>query len=611
MKQTDARRPISIREFLSVSHALGLPKALIAITVAFTALSTLFEGAGLVMLVPVYQYLDATGNISLLIEQHEQWQWIDSAFRYFGLQPSIEGLVLFAIVMVAFRQVATFSRLLVLAKARETMNRKVRETVFRHYLAATLSSQEKLAKGDIINDLTLELQRYGTGLMGAVNIAGIAALATVYAILVFNISWELTLASIAMIVLGLFPVRFLYTKMGKAGHESTAANNQTGRFLMERLQAARLIRLAGIEAAEWENMRHFASKQQETTVQVDRLMAGIAISVEPVILTLALGLLIFSINILHLEIETLGLFLVIVLRLMPVAKDFMKARQLVASCSGSAAAIKGRIAVLKADREVDSGTIEFTHLDNSITLEDVSFQYEADDSTALRNLNLTIPAKKILAIIGPSGSGKSTLVDMLPRLRSVSKGRICFDGTPIDQFTLTSLRRGIAYVPQTPQIFDASIADHIRLGKDHASLEDVKAAARLAGAADFIEGLPDGYDTRVGEGGSRLSGGQKQRLDLARAIIRNAPILLLDEPTSNLDAKSESEFVNALERINRECETTIIVVAHRLTTIKDADMIVVLKSGKIEASGPHDELIKTSMWYKNLMHPTGPGGRKQ
>jgi ABC-type multidrug transport system fused ATPase/permease subunit len=185
----------------------------------------------------------------------------------------------------------------------------------------------------------------------------------------------------------------------------------------------------------------------------------------------------------------------------------------------------------------------------------------------------------------------------VPRLRDPTSGEIRFDDTPIQEFVTESLRAGIAFVPQEPQIFNITAAEHIRYGKEDASDAEVREAARLAGALSFIEALPQGFNTLLADGGKRLSGGQRQRIDIARALVRRAPILILDEPTSALDADAEAAFRDALQTLRRETDLTIIVIAHRLSTIADADQIVVLKKGKVEAVGSHAELIGGDNWY--------------
>ena len=189
------------------------------------------------------------------------------------------------------------------------------------------------------------------------------------------------------------------------------------------------------------------------------------------------------------------------------------------------------------------------------------------------------------------------MIDMIPRLRRPDKGQILLDDVSIDEFALDKLRSGISSAPQMPQIFNVSVAEHIRYGKADASMDEVKAAAELANAANFINELPNGYDTTLGESGVHLSGGQRQRIDLARALVRRAPILLLDEPTSNQDADSEALFREALLKIRAETDITIIVIAHRLSTVAMADKIVVLQSGAITSEGSHQKLLLEDGWY--------------
>jgi len=206
------------------------------------------------------------------------------------------------------------------------------------------------------------------------------------------------------------------------------------------------------------------------------------------------------------------------------------------------------------------------------------------------------------ALVGPSGAGKSTLLDLIPGLRHPQRGEIAIDGVPIAAFSLASLRGNIAYAPQQAQIFNTSLADHIRYGRPAATEEDIQQAAELAGALSFIAEFPDGFETMAGDKGGRLSGGQAQRLDLARALVRRAPLLLLDEPTSNLDAQSEEAFRQALVRVRATGDITIIIIAHRLSTVRDADRIAVIDNGIVEAVGAHDELIKQCAWYRDAFN---------
>ena len=243
----------------------------------------------------------------------------------------------------------------------------------------------------------------------------------------------------------------------------------------------------------------------------------------------------------------------------------------------------------------DASTI--SGLNQAIELRNVSFAY-SDGREVLTDINLTIPRGQTIALVGQSGSGKSTLVDLIPRYHDIQHGSITIDGTDIRDLTIQSLRSIIGNVNQEAILFNDTIYNNIAFGVDHATREQVEEAARIANAHDFIMEMPEGYDTNIGDRGGRLSGGQRQRISIARAILKNPPILILDEATSALDTESEKLVQDALERLMRS--RTTIAIAHRLSTIKNADRIYVLHDGRIVEQGTHDELIALGGYYRKL-----------
>jgi subfamily B ATP-binding cassette protein MsbA len=234
----------------------------------------------------------------------------------------------------------------------------------------------------------------------------------------------------------------------------------------------------------------------------------------------------------------------------------------------------------------------------AVSFQNVSFAYRDGNGETLSRVTLDIPAGKKIALVGPSGAGKSTIFNLLLRFYDAQGGTIAVDGQDIQSVTMESLRAAIGVVTQEAVLFDESIASNIALGKPGASPGDINAAARNAAAHDFIEAMPDGYDTRVGEGGLKLSGGQRQRIAIARAMLRNAPILLLDEATSALDSESERQVQEALSRLM--AGRTTIVIAHRLSTVVDADRIYVLDKGRVAQAGTHTELMAANGLYASL-----------
>src|SRR5678815_4264866 len=237
----------------------------------------------------------------------------------------------------------------------------------------------------------------------------------------------------------------------------------------------------------------------------------------------------------------------------------------------------------------------------NIVFDHVDFSYEGSDDGArevLHDIDLSVSAGEVIAVVGSSGAGKSTLVHLIPRFFDVTSGRILVDGRDVRDVTLASLRRQIGIVTQETVLFNDTVRNNIAYGQPHVSAKEVEAAARAALAHDFIMELPAGYDTFIGERGLRLSGGERQRMAIARAILKNAPILILDEATSALDNESEALVQSALQ--NLMAGRTVMVIAHRLSTVRRADRIVVLENGAVADVGPHDELMQKPGTYRRL-----------
>jgi subfamily B ATP-binding cassette protein MsbA len=262
------------------------------------------------------------------------------------------------------------------------------------------------------------------------------------------------------------------------------------------------------------------------------------------------------------------------------------------------AAAKRIFEVLDTEPEIKNreGAIALSGQFKTIELRALSFQYE--ETPILKDLNLTVKSGEAIAIVGRSGGGKTTLVNLLPRFYDATRGAILIDGTDIRNATLESLRSCTAIVTQQTILFNDTIRNNIAYGHTEKSFDDVVRAAQAAHADDFIRTLPEGYDTVIGESGVKLSGGQRQRIAIARALLKDAPILILDEATSSLDTESEREVQNALDRLMQG--RTSFVIAHRLSTIMNADRIIVLKGGRIVEEGRHEELLALSGEYKNL-----------
>lgn len=261
------------------------------------------------------------------------------------------------------------------------------------------------------------------------------------------------------------------------------------------------------------------------------------------------------------------------------------------------AAAESVFAVIDQPEEIDNGTLRLEHCEGHVRFEQVAFCYPGAETNALGPIDLDIPPRSVTALVGASGSGKTTFVNLLPRLHEVSDGRILLDGHDIRDLVRENLRQQIAFVSQDVVLFNDSVAANIAYGCT-ATSERIRQAAGDAGALAFIEALPHGFDTPIGENGVRLSGGQRQRLAIARALVADAPLLILDEATSALDTESEQLVQRGLERL-RQGRTTL-VIAHRLSTVESADRILVFREGRIVEQGTHDALMATHGVYYQL-----------
>jgi subfamily B ATP-binding cassette protein MsbA len=263
------------------------------------------------------------------------------------------------------------------------------------------------------------------------------------------------------------------------------------------------------------------------------------------------------------------------------------------------AAAESVFQMLDTESEKDQGTHQVQRVKGEVQFENVAFTYPQQDQITLKNVNLKVNAGEVIALVGKTGSGKSTLVNLISRFYDANEGKVLIDGVPVQDYKLQNLRQQIALVNQQVTLFNETIAANIAYGsQQNASMDEIKAAADAAYATEFIEQLPEGFATLIGESGGRLSGGQRQRLAIARALLKDAPILILDEATSALDNESEYYIQQALMRIMKG--RTTFVIAHRLSTIENADRILVMENGEIVEEGSHAELLARQGQYTRL-----------
>jgi ABC-type multidrug transport system fused ATPase/permease subunit len=565
--------------------------------VIFSVMATFTEIFGIGIFLPIFQFIRFQGDVSALVAESSLWQYVVNIFSYIGTEPSLLILLLVSFIFFLGRQFFTYIGAIYGATVHQRVTQIQRNLIFSKYMEVDTTYHDSVPVGNLLNVITTEVTHAVTGIMTPIMLMANVIMLIGYLSMLFLLSWQMTLFSSVILLLASQVPSVWIKESYQVGRKLVNANTVMSEFLVGRLRSPRLVRLSGTENAEKKEFYQLTQAQRKRSISSSILHAKTEVSMEPVVIGLSLIFLYLSYTVMQLQIEIIGLYLVIALRLLPVAKGILILMQKVQKHMGSMEVVENRLKEMTESVEKDDGAKDLIKLKQSIVIDNVSYCYPLSKEDVLKKITIEFKANQMIAIVGPSGGGKSTLIDLLPRLRTPKEGVIKFDGSNIEEIRLKSLRQSIAYAPQFPQIFDGTIKNHILYGKSNATTEDVQEAVRIAGAEEFINKLPQGIETVIGEDAIRLSGGQRQRLDLARALVRKASILVLDEPTSNLDAESEDLFRQALQRIRKEENITIIIVAHRLASIADADQIVVLNQGAVEDMGKHNNLLKREGWY--------------
>ena len=418
--------------------------------------------------------------------------------------------------------------------------------------------------------------------------------------LMFYQNWKLAFFALLMMPLAALVAKSLGKRIGKATKESLQLNASLTTYLSEMLKGSRMIKIFQKEKFESER----ANKILEENMLIRNKVGFIMIRATP-IMELLTGILIagfiyysgFMIVSGEMGINNFFSFLTAMMLAYQPIRSLATINMLFYQGATGAETVFKILDTEPNIKEIDSSPILEINTGN-IEFNNVSFIYPKTDVNAVKNINISIKGGSTAALVGHSGAGKSTIINLLPRFFDPKEGEIYIDGQNISKVTLSSLRKNISMVSQDIILFDDTVRANIAYAKLDAPEEQMKKACDFAAASDFIEDLPKSYETMIGENGIRLSGGQKQRISIARAVLKNSPIILLDEATSSLDSESEEKVQNAI--INLTKNKTTLVIAHRLSTIIRADKIFVLNQGEIADIGTHSELMKNSMIYQNL-----------
>jgi subfamily B ATP-binding cassette protein MsbA len=577
----------------------------------FNILTIIFAIFSLGMMIPLLKLIIGVDDLTLSappFDLMDKATWLPNLYYRMSVVIQDQGaehvLIMISvaiIIMFFFKNVFRYLAMWILAPLRNGVIRDLRNAVYSKLLILPLSYYSAKKKGDLIARATNDVQDVEWTIMGSLEILFRDSITVIaYMTTLFIISTKLTL--VMLIVL---PVAGLIIgKIGKSlRKKSLIAQNMNGvmlSFFEEAIGGLRIIK--AFNAIDYSRGKFYKHNKAYTKVMIGvfrrgDLSAPLSEFFGIVVMSIVLwygGKLILSQDG-TMDGPTFIYYVTLFSQVIPSIKSFSSGYYRIQKGTASAQRIWE---VIEADEEIieKENAISKESFNDKIEYRNLSFQYE--DDAVLKDINLIIPKGKTVAIVGASGSGKTTMVNLLPRFYEANKGALLIDDIDIRDMKINDLRGLMGIVNQESILFNDTIFNNIAFGMDDATEADVIAAAKVANAHEFIKDLPDGYQSHIGDRGNKLSGGQKQRISIARAVLKNPPIMILDEATSALDTESERLVQDALENLMKN--RTSVVIAHRLSTIKNANEIVVMEQGKIAEQGNHQDLVNKGGIYKKL-----------
>jgi subfamily B ATP-binding cassette protein MsbA len=523
---------------------------------------------------------------------------IDEAFvarnRAWGLR-----LPIIIVALFTARGIATFVTDYGMARVGRGVVLRLRESLLAKYLAMPSSWFDREPAAVQVTRLTYHTEQVAQASSDAIKVVvtDTLTLLVLFAVMLMQ-SVKVTLTMMVMAPLIAAIVALVGRRYRHINQRIQGSVAEMAHAAEQAVAGQQVVKVYGAQRLEQARVGQIADRNRRLHVKVEATKA-ISSSLVQLLAAIALAVIVYVAGS-EAQQDRLkpGEFVALMTAMMAMLPSLKRITNVQGMIQKGVAAAAGLFGVLDAESEADHGRRRLERARGALRFENVAVRYAAADGAALADVDLELAAGTTTAIVGRSGSGKSTLVRLLPRLYEPSSGRVLLDGVPLAEYRLDDLRRQIAWVSQDVVLFDDTVAHNIGYGRPEASEAQIVAAAEAANAMEFIRGLPDGLATRVGDNGALLSGGQRQRIAIARALLKDAPILILDEATSALDSESERLIQQALERVMRE--RTVLVIAHRLSTIEHADCVVVLDAGRVVEQGRHAELLARGGRYAGL-----------
>ncbi len=603
-----------MKEFLKVLRRFVPPyKKYLVLSLVFNVLSACLNIFSFAAIIPILQILFKTGD-AVLASGYMQWgdaglkevatnnlnYFVQQLIASFGASTTVLLIGLFLIVTTFMKTGAYFLSSATIIPIRTGVVRDIRNQLYRKITSLSLGFFSEERKGDIIARMSGDVQEVESSIMSSLDMLfKNPVLIIAYFTTLTVISWELTLFTLVFVpVFGWF-MGYVGRKLKARSIAAQAAWSDTMSQVEETLGGLRIIKAF---VAEEKMNRRFDQTNTSYRNQVTRVAVRqqLAHPMSEFLGTVMIVIVLWFGGVLVLGGDSLSgptfiYYMVILYSMINPLKEFSKAGYNIPKGMASMERID-KILLAEAAIKEKENPVHIETFDKQIEFRHVSFRYSGQ--WVLKDINLVIPKGKTIALVGQSGGGKSTLVDLIPRYYDVQEGEVLIDGINVKDLGVHDLRRLIGNVNQEAILFNDSFRNNIAFGVDSATDEEIVKAAKIANADEFIRETEHGYDTNIGDRGSRLSGGQRQRVSIARAILKNPPILILDEATSALDTESERLVQDALEKLMKT--RTTVAIAHRLSTIKNADEIYVIQEGCIVEHGTHEQLLAENGHYRKL-----------
>ena len=603
-----------MKEFFQILRRFVPPyKRYLVMTVSFNILSAVLNIFSFAAIIPILQIIFKTEKAAAA-PQLMEWDWdnmkevaannmdyyVNALIADIGPTTTLLVLGLFLATMTFLKTGAYFLSSATVIPIRTGIVRDIRNQLYRKITSLPIGFFSEERKGDIIARMSGDVQEIENSIMSSLDMLfKNPILIIAYFATLLCISWQLTLFTILFVPVMGWIMGKVGLKLKSKSKDAQALWSDTMSQVEETLGGLRIIKAF---CAEEKMNRRFDNTNSSyrnqilkvnTRQQMAHPMSEFLGTVMIIIVLWFGGILVLNQQVL--SGPTFIYYLVILYSIINPLKDFSKAGYNIPKGLASMERVD-KILLAESDIKEKENPQHISSFDHTIEFRHVSFRY--GEQWVLRDINLTIEKGKTIALVGQSGGGKSTMVDLIPRYYDVQEGEVLIDGINVKDLDIHDLRQLIGNVNQEAILFNDTFFNNISFGVDNATQQQVEEAARIANADEFIKASENGYDTNIGDRGGRLSGGQRQRVSIARAILKNPPILILDEATSALDTESERLVQDALERLMKT--RTTVAIAHRLSTIKNADEICVLHEGQIVERGTHDELISKDGYYKKL-----------